>query len=85
MLFRAIDADVNQFLLVVDDGTRIVGNLQLTFIPGLATGGLERGQIEAVRVASDRLGAAVTHHLSAPRVTADWSTMRFRAWAHNPQ
>jgi GNAT superfamily N-acetyltransferase len=54
--FRVIDADVNQFLLVVDDGTRIVGTLQLTFIPGLARGGLKRGQIEAVRVASDRRG-----------------------------
>jgi len=54
--FRAIDADPNQFLLVVEDGGRIVGTLQLTFIAGLSRGGLKRGLIEAVRVASDRRG-----------------------------
>ena len=57
--FRVIDADLNQFLLVVDDGTRIVGTLQLTFILGLAGRGLKRGQIEAVRVASDRRGEKI--------------------------
>jgi GNAT superfamily N-acetyltransferase len=57
--FRAIDADANQFLLVVDDGTKIVGTLQLTFIFGLAGRGLKRGQIEAVRVASDRRGEKI--------------------------
>ena len=57
--FRIIDADVNQFLLVVDDGTRIVGTLQLTFILGLAGRGLKRGQVEAVRVASDRRGEKI--------------------------
>ena len=57
--FRVIDADANQFLLVVDDGSRIVGTLQLTFIPGLARGGLKRGLIEAVRVASDRRGEKI--------------------------
>jgi GNAT superfamily N-acetyltransferase len=57
--FRAIDADANQYLLVVDDGTGIAGTLQLTFIAGLAHGGLKRGQIEAVRVASDRRGAKI--------------------------
>ena len=40
--------------MVVDDGKEIVGTLQLTFIAGLARGGLKRGLIEAVRVASDR-------------------------------
>jgi len=57
--FRGIDADANQFLLVVDDGTAIVGTLQLTFIYGLAARGQRRGQIEAVRVASDRRGGKV--------------------------
>jgi len=52
--FREIDADPNQFLLVVDDGAGIVGTLQLTFIAGLARGGMKRGLVEAVRVASDR-------------------------------
>ena len=54
--FRAIDADLNQFLLVVEGGGRIVGTLQLTFIAGLSRGGLKRGLIEAVRVARERRG-----------------------------
>jgi len=57
--FRAVDADANQFLLVVDDGTAIVGTLQLTFIAGLAHCGLKRGQIESVRVARDRRGERI--------------------------
>jgi GNAT superfamily N-acetyltransferase len=57
--FRGIDADVNQFLLVVDDGTAIAGTLQLTFIFGLAARGQRRGQIEAVRVASNRRGEKI--------------------------
>jgi GNAT superfamily N-acetyltransferase len=57
--FRAIDADTNQFLLVVDDGSAIVGTLQLSFIAGLARGGLKRGLVEAVRVASDRRGEKI--------------------------
>ena len=57
--FRVVDADANQFLLVVGDGTEIVGTLQLTFIVGLARGGLKRGLVEAVRVASDRRGEKI--------------------------
>ncbi len=54
--FAEIDVDPNQFLCVVEDGTQIVGTLQLTFIPGLARAGTKRGQIEAVRIVSDRRG-----------------------------
>jgi GNAT superfamily N-acetyltransferase len=57
--FRTIDADANQFLLVVEDEGKIVGTLQLTFIAGLARGGLKRGLVEAVRVASDRRGEKI--------------------------
>lgn len=57
--FRAIDADPNQFLLVVEDGAQIVGTLQLTFIAGLARAGLKRGLVEAVRVARDRRGEKI--------------------------
>jgi len=57
--FRAIDADANQFLLVVEDGAQIVGTLQLTFIAGLARAGLKRGLVEAVRVARDRRGEKI--------------------------
>jgi GNAT superfamily N-acetyltransferase len=72
--FRAIDADPNQFLLVVvDDATKIVGTLQLTFIPGLASTGLKRGQIEAVRVASDRRGEKIGEAMF------DWAVEKCRA------
>lgn len=57
--FRDIDADTNQFLLVVEDGAEIVGTLQLTFIPGLSRRGQKRGLIEAVRVASGRRGEKI--------------------------
>ena len=57
--FHALDADANQFLLVVEDGVRIVGTLQLTFIAGLSRGGQKRGLIEAVRVASERRGEKI--------------------------
>jgi GNAT superfamily N-acetyltransferase len=71
--FRAIDADPNQFLLVVDDGIKIVGTLQLTFIAGLARGGMKRGQIEAVRVASDRRGEKVGEAM------LDWALEKCRS------
>jgi GNAT superfamily N-acetyltransferase len=57
--FRTVDADANQFLLVVEDGAGIVGTLQLTFIAGLARGGLKRGLIEAVRIARERRGEKI--------------------------
>lgn len=57
--FRAIDADVNQYLLVVESNGQIAGTLQLTFIAGLSRGGLKRGLIEAVRIARDRRGEKI--------------------------
>ena len=59
--FDQISADPNQFLAVAvseADG-RIVGTLQLSFIAGLSRGGMRRGLIEAVRVASDRRGEKI--------------------------
>jgi GNAT superfamily N-acetyltransferase len=52
--FAAIEADPHQLLVVMTEGSRIVGTLQLTFIPGLSRKGAWRGQIEAVRIARDR-------------------------------
>ncbi|WP_235879106.1 GNAT family N-acetyltransferase [Saccharopolyspora karakumensis] len=62
--FAAIDADPAQLLVAVKDSAgRVVGTLQLTFIPGLARRGALRTQIEAVRVRSGErsrgLGAAL--------------------------
>ncbi|RDJ16918.1 GNAT family N-acetyltransferase [Rhizobium grahamii] len=58
--FAAIEADANQLLAVaVDERDRVVGCLQLTFIPGLSRTGMWRGQIESVRVARDARGSAL--------------------------
>jgi len=54
--FEAIDADPAQLLLVAEQDGRVVGTLQLTFIPGLSRGGAWRAQVEAVRVAADLRG-----------------------------
>jgi GNAT superfamily N-acetyltransferase len=61
--FGAIDTDPAQLLVVAEADNRVVGTLQLTFIPGLARRGALRAQIEAVRVADsfrrDGLGSAL--------------------------
>lgn len=54
--FAAINQDSNQFLAVVEQDTRLVGCLQLSFIPGLSRQGQWRGQIESVRIASSSRG-----------------------------
>ncbi len=59
--FDAIEADPNQLLIVGDDDGAIVGCLQLSFIPGLSLQGTLRGQIESVRIASDRRGSGLGH------------------------
>lgn len=57
--FAAIEADPNQFLAVVEEAGRIVGCLQLSFIPGLSRRGMWRGQIESVRIAASQRGAGL--------------------------
>lgn len=58
--FAQIDADPQQLLAVAEDEAgRVVGTLQLTFIPGLSRGGALRGQIEAMRVASSLRGRGI--------------------------
>ncbi|MES2211767.1 MAG: GNAT family N-acetyltransferase [Pseudomonadota bacterium] len=52
--FHKIDADPNQFLMVVEDDADIVGTCHLTLMPSLTFRGATRLQVEAVHVASDR-------------------------------
>lgn len=52
--FEAIADDGNQLLAVAVLDGRIVGTLQLSFIPGISRRGMWRGQIEAVRIAADQ-------------------------------
>lgn len=61
--FEAVDRDPAQVLTVAVAEERVVGTMQLTFIPGLSRRGALRAQIEAVRVAgshrSEGLGTAM--------------------------
>lgn len=60
--FAAIDADSNQLLAVAiddDDDDRVIGCLQLSFIPGLSRTGMWRGQIESVRIAANHRGSGL--------------------------
>ena len=57
--FAAIERDPNLLLAVAEQEGRVVGVLQLSFIPGLSHRGMWRGQIEAVRVAAGERGAGL--------------------------
>lgn len=57
--FAAIAADARNRLYVAEDGPRIVGTCQVTFIPYLSRAGNERAHIEAVRVTSGRRGEGI--------------------------
>ncbi|MEN3953139.1 GNAT family N-acetyltransferase [Iodidimonas sp. SYSU 1G8] len=70
--FHEIDSDPNQYLLVVEEDGALIGMLQLTFISGLARGGLKRGQIEAVRIARHRRSAGVGQAM------VEWAISRCR-------
>ena len=59
--FAAVDRDPNQLLAVVEEAGRVVGCLQLSFVPGLSLRGMWRGQIESVRIAASRRGAGLGH------------------------
>ena len=55
--FERVDADPRNLLAVAEDaGGRVVGTLQMTFIPGLSNQGAELALIEAVRVDSSLRG-----------------------------
>ncbi len=54
--FEAIDADPNQRLIAAELDGRVVGTMQLSFLPGLSFVGSWRGLIEAVRIAADLRG-----------------------------
>lgn len=58
--FREINQDPNNFLVVVDHPSKkIIGTMQLTFIPYLGRKGTKRMQIEAVRVDEKFRGAGI--------------------------
>src|SRR3546814_15843539 len=53
---EAIEADPNQRLIAAELDGRVVGTMQLGFLPGLSFIGSWRGLIEAVRIVSDLRG-----------------------------
>ncbi|RII11873.1 aminoalkylphosphonic acid N-acetyltransferase [Streptomyces sp. YIM 130001] len=57
--------DPNQHLTVAVRGERVVGTLQLTYIPGLSRRGATRAVIEAVRVHADERGSGLGSQLIA--------------------
>jgi GNAT superfamily N-acetyltransferase len=68
--FAAIAADPHQRLILAELDGRVVGCLQLTFIPGIAFRGAWRGLIEAVRVAGGLRGQGIGEALVAHAVEA---------------
>lgn len=71
--FEAIGRDPNQELIVADLDGKVVGTLQLSYLPGLSFKGAWRGQIEAVRIAGDLRGQGLGTRL------VDWAVERCRA------
>ena len=57
--FEAVQADLNQLLVVVERAGEVAGTFQLSFIPGVSRLGSWRGQIEAVRVAASERGSGL--------------------------
>jgi GNAT superfamily N-acetyltransferase len=57
--FDGINGDSNQLLAVAQLAGVTVGCLQLTFIPGLSRNGMERCQIEGVRIARHLRGKSL--------------------------
>ena len=54
--FALIAADPNQLLVAVEEGSSVVGTLQLSLIPSLSRRGTLRLQIEAVRIGAAAQG-----------------------------
>ena len=63
--FALIDADANQFLLVIENEEEIIATSHLTKMPSLTFGGALRLQIEAVRVAEKYRGQKIGQQMMA--------------------
>ncbi|MBS7695817.1 MULTISPECIES: GNAT family N-acetyltransferase [unclassified Chelatococcus] len=68
--FAAITCDPNNRLIVMEDGGRVVGCCQLTFIPGLSYQGSTRGQIEGVRIAESHRNKGLGRELITYAINA---------------
>ena len=57
--FAAMEGEHYNHMLLAETGGKVVGCLQLVFVPGLSRRGAKRAIIESVRVASDHRGQNV--------------------------
>ncbi|GAA0295378.1 GNAT family N-acetyltransferase [Streptomyces polychromogenes] len=57
--FKRLTEDPHQHVMVAVRGERVVGTLQLTFVPGLSRRGSTRSIIEGVRVHADERGGGL--------------------------
>jgi GNAT superfamily N-acetyltransferase len=57
--FDAMEAEKNNHMILAESEGKIVGALQLVFVPGLSRRGATRAIVESVRVASDERGKHV--------------------------
>jgi GNAT superfamily N-acetyltransferase len=57
--FERLDQDPNQHLVVAARGSKVVGTLQLTVIPGLSRRGSTRSIIEGVRIHAEERGSGL--------------------------
>lgn len=71
--FAAIEASPNELLAVAERDGRVVGCLQITFLPGLSHRGAWRGQIEGVRIAAGERGSGLGRRMLA------WAVEQCRA------
>ncbi len=68
--FAEVEAQAGNAILVAEAGGRVIGCLQLTFIPGLTRLGMTRAQIEGVRVDESRRGEGIGERLFAHAIEA---------------
>ena len=61
--FEEIDGDKNNELVVVEHEGKIIGTLQLTFIPSISFQGSKRAQVEGVRVDGSFRGKGIGRKL----------------------
>ncbi len=67
--FKKIDADTNQYLMVVEGANEIVGTCHLTIMPSLTFTGQTRVQIEAVRVTEKFRGKGIGEWMIQAAIT----------------
>lgn len=61
--FRAIEADPNHLILIIEENGVLLGCVQLSYLPNLTFKGTWRAQLEGVRIKSDSRGRGLGKQL----------------------